>query len=373
MGYFIGIRMRSSVALLLLFVMLVPSMIAVIPVHAGSKTIVVPDDYVSIQAAIAGASEGDTIFIKRGVYVENPVVNKSVSLVGEDRAATVIDVTAGLKVESNNVVISGLTIYDGWRGISLSANCCRISGNKFTDATNGLVVFGCENNITGNIFQSIGLSSAIQLNFADRNLISNNYIDSCVEGIQIWQNSNNNTIAENTITSCQDHAIRFQYSNNNTVTRNNITNSGCGTPIYGSNDNIISNNNYFSNAVQFSANEDYYLTFGHNRSVNTINKNYWSNYNGKDANRDGVGDTAYVIDENNQDNNPLMKSIDISQAHLPSPTPTGTTEPPTMSPSPEPQQEPFPTVTVIAVSVAAAVVIAGLLVYFKKHKRGAEP
>ncbi len=33
--------------------------------------------------------------------------------------------------------------------------------------------------------------------------------------------------------------------------------------------------------------------------------------------------------------------------------------------------EPFSTVTVIAVSVAAAVVIAGLLVCFKKHKRGA--
>jgi hypothetical protein len=34
--------------------------------------------------------------------------------------------------------------------------------------------------------------------------------------------------------------------------------------------------------------------------------NYWSNYNGQDLNVDGIGDQPYVIDENNQDNYPLM-------------------------------------------------------------------
>ena len=355
--------MKKAAVLLLLAVLSFSSIIVVFPVFGGSKTIVVPDDYASIQDAIGKALEGDTIYIKKGVYVENPVVNKSVSLVGEDRDATVIDVTAGLKVESDNVTVTGLTIYDGWRCISLSANNCNISGNKFSDATNGVVIVNGENNwITGNIFESIGLSSAIQLNFANRTLVSNNYIDSCVEGIQIWQNSNNNTIAENTITNCQDHAIRFQYSNNNTLMRNNITNSGCGTSIYGSNNNTITNNNYVNNTFQFSANEDYHLSFGYNRSVNTINKNYWSDYNGTDANGDGTGDTPYVIDENNQDNNPLMKPIGTSQSPSPSLAPTGT---------PEPQHETFPIVPVAAVTTIAIVVIAaGLLVYHKKRQRG---
>jgi parallel beta-helix repeat protein len=280
---------------------------------ANSITITVPDDYVSIQEAIDNALEGDTIYVKKGVYVENPVVNKSVSLVGEDRDATVIDVTAGLKVESDNVTVTGFTIYDGWHGISLSGNHCSISGNRITNATNGLVLFGYENHITGNIFESIGLSSAIQLNFANRNFVTNNYIDTCVEGIQIWQSSNNNTVTENTIINCHNTAIGFQYSNDNTIMRNNITNSGCGTSIYGSNKNVITNNNYVNNSVQFSAKEDYYLTFGYNISVNTINENYWSDYNGTDNNGDSVGDTPYVIDENNQDNNPLMEPAIIPE------------------------------------------------------------
>jgi nitrous oxidase accessory protein NosD len=34
--------------------------------------------------------------------------------------------------------------------------------------------------------------------------------------------------------------------------------------------------------------------------------NFWSDYNGTDANHDGIGDTPYIIDANNTDHYPLM-------------------------------------------------------------------
>jgi nitrous oxidase accessory protein len=371
--------MRSSITLLLLFVLSIASVTAFILVHAESKVLIVPDDYSTIQDAIDNASEGDTIYIKKGVYVENPVVNKTVSLVGEYWAETVIDVTAGLKVESDNVTVTGLTIYDGWDGISLSADNCNISGNKITDATTGIQISNGENNrVTGNVFESIGLSAAIRLSYSNNNLVNNNYIDSCTEGIQLREGSSNNTVIENMIINCQDVALRLLGSgigkewydpSGNTIMRNNISNSRIGTTVYGSNKNVISNNNYVNNTFQFSANEWYLLTWGGNVSVNFIDSNYWSDYNGTDANGDGIGDTPYVIDENNQDNNPLMKPVGTSQPLSPSLTPTGTPEPPTTSPSPEPQPNPFPTVPVVAASVAVIIVVAGLLVYLKKRQR----
>jgi hypothetical protein len=197
------------------------------------KTLIVPDDYSTIQEAISNAVEGDTVYVRKGVYVENPVVNKSILLVGEDRDSTVIDVTAGLKVAVNGVTVTGFTIYDGWAGISVSANCCNILGNKITNTAWHSAV-GLKTTLQ-EFLQSIWLSSDIQLNFANRNLINRNYIESCVEGIQIWQKSNNNTITENTITNCKDTAINFQYSNDNMVVGNNISRSGFGTSIYGSN------------------------------------------------------------------------------------------------------------------------------------------
>ena len=52
--------------------------------------------------------------------------------------------------------------------------------------------------------------------------------------------------------------------------------------------------------------------------------NYYSNYNGTDADRDGIGDTPYVIDSNNQDRYPLVAFVDVNN---------NTTELPKIEPS----------------------------------------
>ncbi len=329
---------------------------------ADPKTLVVPDEHSTIQHAIDSAAFGDTVYVKKGIYVENPIVNKSILLVGEDRDSTVIDVTAGLKITANGATVKGFTIYDGWQGISVSANCCNVEGNKITKTTHGIVVFGFENKVSGNILQSIGLSSAIQLNFAHKNLIIGNYIDSCVEGIQIWQYSINNTVTDNVITNCKDTAVNFQYSNDNMMNKNNISGSGLGTSIYGSNRNTITKNNYVNNTVQFGASESYYLTFGYNRSVNNVDGNYWSDYNGTDVGGDGIGDTPYIIDENNRDLHPITKPMAIANFSAPAPSDNAILDT-TASSKSNPIVDPFLLILVIA---AVAIVSASLLVYVKR-------
>ncbi len=369
------VKKRPLLTVLLLYLIIV-SLVAGLQnsgmVKANSKTITVPTDYLSIQDAINNAGAGDTIYIKKGTYVENPIVNKSVSLVGEDRDATVIDVTAGVKIEIDNVTVTGLTIYDGWEGMSVYANYSKIADNKITDCQSGIVLHSSQNSIVlGNVLQSIGLSAAIKLSYSNNNLLKNNYIDSCTEGIQLREGSSNNIVEQNIVADCNDVAVRLLGSgvgrawygpNNNTIMKNNISSSGCGTTIYGANGNIISNNNYVNNTVQFSANEDYYLTWGGSRSINTIDRNYWSDYNGTDANRDGIGDSPYIIDAYNQDNDPLMLPISFTMPNF------GSTSSPTPTPSiPEFSSLVFP----LLLAIIAA---AGLLVYGKKRvSPGATP
>jgi hypothetical protein len=74
--------------------------------------------------------------------------------------------------------------------------------------------------------------------------------------------------------------------------------------------------------------------------------NYWDNYTGLDSDENGVGDTPYIIDENNPEKYPLVESSEISE------------------------KERFPTLLAVAVTVTGVVIIAvGFLVYFNKRKR----
>lgn len=93
------------------------------------------------------------------------------------------------------------------------------------------------------------------------------------------------------------------------------------------------------------------------------------------------GDYGYIVlldpDTTNEKYVPLAANLLVNSNPTPSPPNFGPTSPPTPSPSQlptintgayQPQAEPFPTVPVATVSVAVALAIAGLLVYFKKHR-----
>jgi hypothetical protein len=91
-------------------------------------------------------------------------------------------------------------------------------------------------------------------------------------------------------------------SEGNVISCNSMFNNYCGIR-QGTNGNIIYNNNFINNTYQVLWQPSGMLS---NIWDNGFEGNYWSDYNGKDADHDGIGDTPYVIDTNNTDHYPLM-------------------------------------------------------------------
>ena len=313
--------MKYSNSMLVLLLLLSVVLFTFPKIEAEARIIVVPEDYGSIQEAIFHAVDGDRVYVKAGTYHENLVINKSLSLIGENVDTTIVDgnppegYRIPIKIQCSNVTVSGFKLLYGYAGITVGeVKFCSISGNRIAGNQHGILLVGTSfSNVTENYFEQIRLSSAIQLSYSNYNLVAGNYIDNCTEGIQIWQYSTNNTVTENTITNCDDVAINLQYSDNNMIARNNVSNSGLGTSIYVANNNTITKNNYINNIEQLPSGEwEWYAkTFGYNGSQNIINQNYYSDYNGTDMDGDGIGDTPYIINEENQDKHPLIEAIEV--------------------------------------------------------------
>jgi parallel beta-helix repeat protein len=118
-------RFASKLVLSLFICSLLFAILNIQKVKANPEVITVdndrvecPDaDFTSIQEAVNAANPGDTICVYSGIYYENLVVNKTVSLIGQgprltlifngDRTRPVIYVTA------NNTVIRGFGIQEG--------------------------------------------------------------------------------------------------------------------------------------------------------------------------------------------------------------------------------------------------------------------
>lgn len=125
-----------------------------------SKTIIVPDDYFSIQQAIDYASQGDTVYVKAGIYLERIVVDKNnLRLVGENRGTTIIDgCGAGsvVRIEANNTVLTGFTIQNSgpnWTdsGIYLDHSFnTSVSGNNVTNNNLGIYLYESSNSTLRN-------------------------------------------------------------------------------------------------------------------------------------------------------------------------------------------------------------------------------
>jgi nitrous oxidase accessory protein NosD len=146
---------------------------------------------------------------------------------------------------------------------------------------------------------------------------------------------------------------------NNLIMGNNFSDAGSAVTIYSSSgkNNTFYHNNFFNN----SNNVVGWIDDGEGNSWdNGEEGNFWSDYEGIDADGDGIGDTSYIIDDRRPDRYPLMAPFEVDSVTVELPEWTNTPDLP----------EPFPTALVATASgTLVAVIGVGLLVYFKKRKR----
>ena len=113
--------------------------------------------YSRIQEAINAPEtlNGHVIQVSAGVFKEQVVVNKTVSLIGYNRDQSIIDGMAGtivVHVKANQVEVRNLSIRNGTFGIWVDySNNSRIIGNTLYEGTYGIRLYHSRNTlVTGN-------------------------------------------------------------------------------------------------------------------------------------------------------------------------------------------------------------------------------
>ena len=242
-------------------------------VWATPNTIVVPDDYPTIQAAVNAAQQGDNITVKEGIYYENVVVNKSVSLVGASYFAPppIIEgnfTGVAVSIQAPNVTFSGFIIRDSQTGILLDhSNYSQIYGNLLDfDNVGAILNNSCNNVIRLNRLQTsvdgieiVGLSLN---NTIDTNQITQGYV-----GIDVSSGASNNTIIGNSIIGYGNeyvqHGIQATFTSNSMISGNTVIANRFGISISWSSDITATHNTLIRNTHVGSGDLGYGIYLDH--------------------------------------------------------------------------------------------------------------
>jgi len=178
-----------------------------------------------------------------------------------------------------NSIIKSVNLTNNWNGIHI-----RSSSN----------VSVIENNANNNFDYAIALRSCSNCTVAGNNANNNSW-----GGISLGA-SRNCMVVENNASN-NYYNIHLVESANNLVHKNNAypRNNGYSLVLYRSNNNTIYHNNFANSFLDLAVKSS-------NALDNGSEGNDWSDYNGTDTNHDGIGDTPYMVGENNVDNYPLM-------------------------------------------------------------------
>jgi len=261
--------MRFAFTVLLIGILILNFFTAFHPIEtcsAGSTINVYSGE--SIQDAIDAANQGDTIYVYSGTYSENIIIDKTLTLTGENKANTII---SGPVDKADTITVNGI----------LHVN---ISGFEI-----------------GNLAAKGNNNPCIYINNGDYCRVSDCIVKD--GGFGIWiKNSEECAISSNTI---QDNGLAGMsvsiYSNNNNIFDNTFIQNDKGIRIQDNSNNNMIYHNIFQNNDDYNAYDE--CT---NQWDDGSEGNYWDDYNRYDNNSDDIGDVAYdIAGGSNQDRYPL--------------------------------------------------------------------
>jgi parallel beta-helix repeat protein len=305
-------------------------------VRSNPNTLLVPQNYATIQQAVNAANPGDTIIVSpspSGTYAGNITISKSLILMGVSTKSVIINasnVGPGITIyATSKVTVSQLTVQDPdsfSNGISIVSSLYVTVTGVVVQSTvpqtgsNGTWVYNSNNvilrnnTINGNLYGVAvqgGFSNTIQANNLARNhaadvflaaatgnQVKNNYLSKSQSGIDIWYGSTGNIVANNPAIANNSLAgIYISGSSANQVVANNIdfnnsTSISTGVYLSSASGNSFYYNNIRHNSIQvFGVGSSDLTANSWNDGAAKKRGNYWSDYTGLDIDRDGIGDT----------------------------------------------------------------------------------
>lgn len=239
--------------------------------------------YDTIKEAYDNAKEGDTIYVKPGVYYVNLVIDKPIYLIGENKYTTILD---GLYngyvffIASDNVFIKDFTIQNTARETGNSvivlsnSDDSIIMDNIIYSHTeklvydNGITMFRSDNNlIFNNIFKNV--KNFIRMIFSNSNTIKNNEFHGLPKlnayyGIKMIF-SKSNEIKYNEFID-NDICMTMLLSKNNEILYNSFEQSGIALFLLFSSKTAVTNNDFIDN---------FFNIININSEKITLRGNYW--------------------------------------------------------------------------------------------------
>ncbi|MCK4365535.1 MAG: S8 family serine peptidase [Thermoplasmatales archaeon] len=226
-------------------------------------------DYTSIQDAIFVSGDGDSVYVHNGTYYEKLLIDKSITLTGENKNTTIISY--------NYSFFEDISLYTGSFNdiyiVKVTANRVNISG--FTIVSEFTTVY----NISSfNITYCVILLYDVQNCVVSSNKIGNNATFDAI-GIKL-EKSSNCLICCNTITF-NWMGLRLEKSSKNIICNNDIINNFIGVRLVKmSNKNEILYNNFINDNPRFI----YEHASFRNSYFNKWKRNYWDDWIGLKSN-----------------------------------------------------------------------------------------